>query len=83
MHHRSVMRAEPPELRVDAQPLEPLLEAEARLLVCEIGPCRRALDAGAKSLSAPVDQPHGDRAGAVADRFGNFWFIATHFKDVI
>jgi uncharacterized glyoxalase superfamily protein PhnB len=30
-----------------------------------------------------VDEPHGDRAGAIADPFGNFWFIATHFKDVI
>src|SRR5262245_53630473 len=42
-----------------------------------------ALDAGAKSLQAPVDQPHGDRSAGVVDAFGNRWFIATHFKDVI
>ena len=44
---------------------------------------QRALDAGAKSISAPVDQPYGDRSGGVVDPFGNRWFIATHFKDVI
>jgi uncharacterized glyoxalase superfamily protein PhnB len=44
---------------------------------------QRALDAGAKSLAAPADQPHGDRSGGVIDPLGNRWFIATHFKDVI
>ena len=36
-----------------------------------------ALRAGAKSIYAPVDQPWGDRWGAVRDAFGNFWYIAT------
>ena len=36
-----------------------------------------ALDAGAKSIYEPVDQPWGDRWGAVRDQFGNVWFIAT------
>jgi PhnB protein len=44
---------------------------------------KRALEAGAKSLQAPADQPHGDRSAGVVDAFGNRWFIATHFKDVI
>jgi PhnB protein len=44
---------------------------------------RSALDAGAKSLSAPVDQPYGDRSGGVVDPFGDYWFISTHFKDVV
>ncbi len=43
---------------------------------------RRALAAGAKSMSEPVDQPYGDRSGAVQDVFGNQWYIATHIKDV-
>jgi PhnB protein len=37
----------------------------------------RALEAGAKSIYAPVDQPWGDRWGAAKDQFGNVWFIAT------
>jgi PhnB protein len=39
---------------------------------------RRALDAGATSLYAPMDQPYGDRECGVADAGGNYWFIATH-----
>jgi PhnB protein len=39
---------------------------------------RRAIAAGAKSLYAPVDQPYGDRMGAVEDGWGNTWCIATH-----
>jgi len=43
---------------------------------------RRALEAGAKSQSTPVDQPYGDRNGAVYDPFGNLWYISTHVKDL-
>src|SRR5580700_11728608 len=43
---------------------------------------RRALQAGATSIMEPVDQPYGDRSGAVKDAFGNQWYIATHVKDV-
>ncbi len=43
---------------------------------------KRALSAGATSISAPTDQPYGDRSGAVTDPFGNKWYIATHIKDV-
>lgn len=42
----------------------------------------QALRAGAKSLTAPADQPYGDRSAGVVDPFGNQWFIATHVKDV-
>lgn len=37
-----------------------------------------ALDAGADSLYAPVDQPYGDREAGVRDVAGNQWYIATH-----
>lgn len=37
-----------------------------------------ALEAGAQSLYAPVDQPYGDREAAVRDLAGNHWYIATH-----
>jgi PhnB protein len=43
---------------------------------------QRALQAGATSMMEPVDQPYGDRNGAVKDVFGNQWYIATHVKDV-
>jgi uncharacterized glyoxalase superfamily protein PhnB len=43
---------------------------------------KRALDAGATSISEPKDQPYGDRSGGVKDVFGNQWYIATHVKDM-
>jgi PhnB protein len=38
---------------------------------------RRALEAGAKSISPPTDQPYGERSAGVIDPAGNQWFIAT------
>src|ERR1700733_14731681 len=46
------------------------------------GVYRRALQAGAKSLREPADQPYGDRSGGVEDAFGNQWWISTHVEDV-
>ncbi len=43
---------------------------------------RRAIEAGAKSVSEPKDQFYGDRTGAVEDPSGNVWWIATHVEDV-
>jgi PhnB protein len=42
----------------------------------------RALQAGGSSITAPADQPYGDRNAGVKDAFGNTWYIATHKKDV-
>lgn len=42
----------------------------------------RAIKAGAKSLSAPADQPYGDRNAAVEDPFSNQWYIATRIKNM-
>jgi PhnB protein len=39
----------------------------------------RALDAGAKSLMEPADQPYGERSAGVEDPTGNRWYIATTF----
>ncbi len=36
----------------------------------------RALECGAESISAPADQPFGDRTGSVKDAAGNTWYIA-------
>jgi PhnB protein len=43
---------------------------------------QRAVQAGAKSVREPADQPYGDRSGGVEDTFGNQWWISTHVKDV-
>ena len=43
---------------------------------------KRAISAGATSISEPTDQPYGDRSGGVIDPFGNKWYIATPIKDM-
>ena len=43
---------------------------------------RRALQAGATSLSEPADQFYGDRTAGVQDPSGNRWWIATHIEDL-
>jgi PhnB protein len=42
----------------------------------------KALQAGGESSEAPNDKFWGDRQGAVKDRWGNMWFLATHKEDV-
>src|SRR5579859_1010480 len=43
---------------------------------------KRAIQAGAASITEPADQPYGDRVAGVKDPFGNVWYIATHKEDV-
>jgi len=42
---------------------------------------QRALEAGAVSIQAPVDQVYGERSGTVKDAAGNNWYIATYKGD--
>jgi PhnB protein len=44
---------------------------------------KRAIEAGASSISEPTDRPYGDRVAGVKDPFGNTWYIATHIADVL
>ena len=46
------------------------------------GVYKRALKAGAKSISEPANMFWGDRFAQVGDSFGNRWSIATHVEDV-
>ncbi len=39
---------------------------------------RRAIAAGATSISEPANQPYGDRVASVKDLAANDWYIATH-----
>jgi PhnB protein len=41
---------------------------------------RRALAAGAASVTEPQDQPYGDRNAGVKDPFGHQWYIATPLR---
>lgn len=41
---------------------------------------RRAVDAGATSVQAPKDEPHGDRVAAVRDDEGNLWYLGTRLR---
>lgn len=40
----------------------------------------RALEAGAESIQAPVDQPYGDRSAGVKEASGTTWWIATQLS---
>ena len=42
---------------------------------------KRALQAGATSITEPEDQPYGDRMAGIRDAFGDVWYIATHKGD--
>jgi PhnB protein len=39
---------------------------------------KKAIAAGATSISEPIDQDYGERSSTVKDAAGNFWYIATH-----
>jgi PhnB protein len=43
---------------------------------------KRALAAGAKSLSEPTDQFYGERSAGLIDDWGNHWYIATYTEDL-
>jgi PhnB protein len=43
---------------------------------------RRAMEAGASSLSLPTDQPYGERSAGVVDPQGNYWYIATRTQPI-
>jgi PhnB protein len=38
---------------------------------------RRATDASAVSIEAPIDTPYGDRRATIQDPWGNMWQVAT------
>jgi PhnB protein len=42
----------------------------------------RAVKAGARPVSDPADQFHGDRTATVRCPFGHRWIIATHLRDL-
>lgn len=43
---------------------------------------RRAVDAGGEPIQGPRDEFYGDRTGAVKDRAGNQWWLASRVRQV-
>jgi len=43
---------------------------------------KHCIEKGLKSVSEPTDQFWGDRSASMFDKFGHFWSIATHTKNV-
>ena len=43
---------------------------------------RRAVEAGAREVSAPEDRFYGDRVATIDDPYGHRWNLATHIEDV-
>jgi PhnB protein len=43
---------------------------------------QKALNAGGTTVRDVRDEFYGDRAGALKDKWGNVWWIATHMEDV-
>ncbi len=43
---------------------------------------RRAVEAGARPVSEPADQFHGDRTATLRDPSGHRWILATHLEDM-
>jgi PhnB protein len=43
---------------------------------------QQALAAGGSQVQPVIDQPWGDRAGAIKDPAGNVWWVATHKEDL-
>jgi uncharacterized glyoxalase superfamily protein PhnB len=41
-----------------------------------------AKQAGMEEVMPPEDMFWGDRTGSVKDKFGNYWTLATHVRDV-
>jgi uncharacterized glyoxalase superfamily protein PhnB len=67
----------------EPQPGQPALPASLYVYVPNVDEVyKRAVGAGAKSISEPADMFYGDRHGGVKDPVGNHWWIATHIEDV-
>ena len=57
------------------------ISCSTHVYVPDVDTCyKRALAAGAISISEPKDQPYGDRSAGVKDSEGNIWWLGTHIK---
>lgn len=43
---------------------------------------KQVVDAGAKLLMPPADQPHGERQSKVLDPYGHEWLLGSHIEAV-
>lgn len=55
------------------------LPTSTHVYVADVDACyQRALQAGASSVSEPIDREYGDRSAGVMDMLGNYWWLGTH-----
>ena len=74
----AVLRIAGSNVMISAAGPRPAMPAFLYLYVDDAdGTYRRAVEAGARSLEAPLDTPYGDRRAMVEDLWGNVWQIAT------
>lgn len=55
------------------------MPTSTHVYVTDVDACyQRALQAGASSISEPIDRDYGDRSAGVSDPLGNYWWLGTH-----
>ena len=65
----------------DANEKVPLRPAALHIYVDDVDAVyAKALEKGARSISAPTDQEYGERGASIVDEFGNHWYVATPLK---
>lgn len=79
IHHAEVRLDDSIIMVGDAQPQWPPMPAHVHVYVADVDATyRRALEAGATSVQAPVQKDDEDKRGGVKDAGGTTWWIATH-----
>ncbi len=81
--HAEVKVGDPIVMMSDATPQYPPMPGNLYVYVEDVDMVyKRALEAGAASVSQPTTQFYGDRSASVKDPMGNIWGIATHVEQV-
>ncbi len=83
IQHAEVRIGDSQIMLAEASAVFPAMPCTLHVYVSDIDATyKRALEAGAMLVMAPMDQFYGDRSGGVKDASGNYWWIATHKEDV-
>jgi PhnB protein len=86
VYHAEVLLGDSVLMLGDASPEHPAMPAALSFYVDDGAAVdatyRRALERGARSITAPTDQPWGYRAACVADPGGNRWTICAVVEQV-
>ncbi len=81
--HAEVKVGDSVVMMADASPENKAMPSQLYVYVDDVDMVyKRALEAGATSVTEPKDQFYGDRNASVKDPTGNIWGMATHVEDV-